>query len=184
VLSLILSVLVGAGIGSALGYFGQCSSGTCPLTSTWWRGALYGAGMGLLFGLTSFRTGSAAASQVSRNVKQIAAEAFEAEVVQAPLPVVVDFFAPWCGPCKALAPVLDEQAAHFTNQVKFVTVNVDEAPSLAQRFGISAVPTLLFFRNGQVVDTLRGMASTEALRARLQSLAGTSAAAAPAVQVH
>jgi hypothetical protein len=58
VLPLILSVLIGGGIGSALGYFGQCSSGTCPLTSTWWRGALYGAAMGLLFGLTSLGNSS------------------------------------------------------------------------------------------------------------------------------
>jgi thioredoxin 1 len=180
VLSLILSVLIGGGVGSALGYFGQCSSGTCPLTSTWWRGALYGAGMGLLVGLTSLRTGSGTASQPSRNVKQVTAEAFEAEVAQAPTPVVVDFYAPWCGPCKAMAPVLDELAGQFTNQVKFVRINVDEAPVLAQRFGITGVPTLLLFKNGKPVDTVVGLTSATALRERLRSLAGRLSAAAPA----
>ncbi len=73
-LSLILSVLVGGGIGSMMGYFGQCSSGTCPLTSTWWRGALYGAGMGLLVGLSSFHAASAPSSHSTPSAKPISAE--------------------------------------------------------------------------------------------------------------
>jgi hypothetical protein len=71
VLSLILSVVIGGGVGAALGYFGQCSSGTCPLTSTWWRGAIYGAAMGLLFGLTSMRSGSTWVNPSTTNVKLI-----------------------------------------------------------------------------------------------------------------
>jgi thioredoxin 1 len=181
VLSLILSVLVGGGVGCALGYFGQCSSGTCPLTSTWWRGALYGAGMGLLFGLTSQRTGSSRASQPDLNVKQISPEAFETEVVGATMPVVVGFFAPWCGPCKAMAPVLDALAGQFTNQVKFVKVNVDEAPALAQRFEVRGVPTIMFFRTGKPVETLVGLTSAAAIRQRLELLAGKMSAAAASV---
>jgi hypothetical protein len=79
VLSLTLSVLLGSGIGTALGYFGQCSSGTCPLTSTWWRGALYGAGMGLLFGLTSMRGRSATASDHRPNVPQTTEKSSDAD---------------------------------------------------------------------------------------------------------
>ena len=171
-LSLILSVLVGSGIGAALGYFGQCSSGTCPLTSTWWRGALYGAGMGLLFGVTSMRSGSAAISQSSKNVKIIGESEFEAEVTQGETPVLVDFYAPWCGPCKMLAPVLDDLAGQFTSQVKFVKVNVDNAATLARRYDITGVPTLLFFKNGKVVDSISGLTSAGALKARLRSFAG------------
>lgn len=177
-LPLVLSVLIGGGIGAALGYFGQCSSGTCPLTSTWWRGALYGAAMGLLIGFTSVRRGSAAAmNESSAQVKRIAEAEFDAEVTRAATPVLVDFYAPWCGPCKALAPVLEDVAGQFTNQIKFVKVNVDEAPNLAQRYQIRAVPTLLVFKNGQVTDTLTGLTSAAALRSRLQAVVSPPMAA-------
>ena len=78
-LSLILSVLVGSGIGTALGYFGQCSSGTCPLTSTWWRGALYGAVMGLLFGLTSMPRHSPTTADPHPKIPQTADKDSDAE---------------------------------------------------------------------------------------------------------
>ncbi len=173
-LPLIVSVFVGSGIGAALGYFGQCSSGTCPLTSTWWRGALYGAAMGLLVGLVSGRSGATAAPQATRNVKMISEAQFDAEVTQASVPVVVDFYAPWCGPCKALSPILDELAGPLTNQVRFVKINVDEAPVLARRFDIQGVPTIMFFKDGKVVDSLVGLPSRGALQARLETLAGKS----------
>ena len=179
-LSLILSVLVGSGIGATLGYFGQCSSGTCPLTSTWWRGALYGAGMGLLFGVTSLRSGSPSVNQSTKNVKLIGQSEFEAEVTKAETPVLVDFYAPWCGPCKTLAPVLDDLAGQFTNQVKFVKVNVDKAAELARRYDITSVPTLLFLKNGKIVDNVSGLISADALRARLRSFAGAHAAVSSA----
>ncbi len=84
--------------------------------------------------------------------------------------MVVDFFAPWCGPCKALAPVVDSLAASSAGRVKFVKLNVDEAPALAQRFQVQGVPTLLFFWHGQVTDTVVGLVSAEELQARLQAL--------------
>jgi thioredoxin 1 len=173
---LIFSLLIGAGIGAALGHFGQCSSGTCPLTSTWWRGALYGAAVGGLFYFASGRSGPSAANQSTPNVKGISEAQFEAEVTQAALPVVVDFYAVWCGPCKRLAPLLDELAGPLTNRVKFAKVNIDEAPALARQFRVEAVPTLLLFRNGKVVDTIVGLPTRDVLKARLESLAGAGAA--------
>ncbi len=175
-LPLILSVVVGGGIGAALGRFGQCASGACPLTSTWWRGALYGAGLGLAFFVMSGGGSSTAMNQSTQNVKHITESGFAAEVVPAAVPVVVDFYATWCGPCKALAPVVDELAGRFAGRVKFVKVNVDEAPALARRFEIQGVPTLLFFRDGKVVDAQVGLASAGALQARLELLVGTAAA--------
>lgn len=180
-LPVIFSVLIGGGLGAALGYTGQCSSGTCPLISTWWRGALYGAALGLLFGFTSARGRTSAIDPSATNVKHIAEGEFEAEVAAAPTPVLVDFYAPWCGPCKSLAPALDDLAGQFTPRVKFVKINVDEAPALAQRFGIGSIPTLLFFKNGRVVDSLEGLAPAAVLKTRLQSFAGmNTVVAAPA----
>jgi thioredoxin 1 len=169
---LMISVLVGGGIGAALGYFGKCSSGTCPLTSTWWRGALYGAVLGCLFYFISGGGRAASMNKSTANIKLIKEGEFDAEVVQSSLPVVVDFYATWCGPCKLLAPMLDELAGPLANQVKFVKINVDEAPSLSQRFDIQAIPTLIFFKNGKVVDRLIGLPSKDTLKMRLGSLAG------------
>ena len=177
-LSLIGSLLIGGGLGAAVGYFGKCSSGTCPLTSTWWRGAMYGALCGLLFHFMSGSGGSASMNESTPNVKRISQGQFEAEVAQAALPVVVDFYATWCGPCKILSPMLDKLAGSFSNKIQFVKINVDESPALSQRFEIQGIPTLLFFNHGKVVDTVVGLSSSDSLKMRLESLAKMDAAAA------
>ena len=169
-LSLIFSMLVGGGLGAALGRWGQCTSGACPLTANWRRGALYGAGLGLVFSIMSGGGDSKTMNQSTPNVKRITEGAFEAEVVHAPGPVLVDFYATWCGPCKALAPVVDELAGQFAGRIRFLKINVDEAPALADRFAIQGVPTLLFFHDGKVVDRQVGSLSADALKARLEAL--------------
>jgi thioredoxin 1 len=103
---------------------------------------------------------------------------FEVEVVRSTLPVVVDFYAPWCGPCKGLSPLLDQLAGPPTNKVKFVNINVDEATTLAQRLEIQGVPTLVFFEGGEVVDSLVGLPSSDTRKMRLESLAKVDAVAA------
>jgi thioredoxin 1 len=86
-------------------------------------------------------------------------------------PVVVDFFATWCGPCKTLAPRIDKVAGEFGDRVKFVSVNIDQAPSLAAKYKVEGVPTLLFVSaDGKVADASVGLLSAETLRARLESL--------------
>jgi thioredoxin 1 len=173
-LPLMLTLLAGAGIGAALGYFGRCSSGGCPLTANWRRGALFGAVLGLMFHLASGPSGSAAVTESARNVKRIGEAQFEAEVAKSALPVVVDFYADWCGPCKMLAPRMEELAGQFTNRVKFVKVNVDEATALARRFEVQAIPTLVFFKEGKVADRLVGLHAKDELEARIKALAGTN----------
>jgi thioredoxin len=84
--------------------------------------------------------------------------------------VLVDLFAPWCGPCKALAPIVDDLAGQLSSKIKCVKVNVDEAQALSQRFDIQGVPTILLVKNGKVIDTLVGMATAHVLKARLRSL--------------
>ncbi|MBD65214.1 MAG: thioredoxin [Halobacteriovoraceae bacterium] len=90
------------------------------------------------------------------NLSNINKDSFETEVLKSNTPVVVDFWAEWCGPCKALAPVLEEISDEVGSNAKVVKVNVDEAGELAQQYGIRGIPTLIFFKDGEVKSTLVG----------------------------
>lgn len=103
---------------------------------------------------------------------ELSEDSFEQEVLKASLPVLVDFYAPWCGPCKMIAPLLEQLAVEFQGRIKFAKVNVDDAPGLAANFGISGVPTLALFRDGQLADQMVGFRGTTAFRAWLE--AGTA----------
>jgi thioredoxin 1 len=81
---------------------------------------------------------------------------FEAEVLQAGGPVLVDFWAEWCGPCKQLSPLVDEIAQEMAGKVKVVKVNIDESPEAPTKYGVRGIPTLMIFRDGQVIDTRVG----------------------------
>ncbi len=81
---------------------------------------------------------------------------FEAEVLKSSTPVVVDFWAEWCGPCKQLSPVLDEVASDLAGKVKIVKVNIEDAPEAPSKYGVRGVPTLIIFKNGEVVGSRAG----------------------------
>ena len=87
---------------------------------------------------------------------QLNEQNFEQEVSRADLPVLVDFWASWCGPCRMLSPVIAEIAEEYAGKVKVGKVNVDEQPNLANRYGIASIPTVMLFKNGEVVSTSLG----------------------------
>lgn len=94
---------------------------------------------------------------------------WQAEVINSSVPVVVDFWAPWCGPCRIIAPIIEELATEMSERVKFGKLNTDENPNIAMRYGIRAIPTIMLFKNGDVVDTRIGVQPKEALRQMINS---------------
>lgn len=92
----------------------------------------------------------------SDSIVELNESSFDAEVINSDKPVLVDFWAPWCGPCKALAPVIDEISDDFADKVKVGKVNVDDNPEISMKFGIRSIPTLIVFKGGEVQDQIIG----------------------------
>jgi thioredoxin 1 len=104
----------------------------------------------------------------NEHVLTVADADFEATVVQAAEPFLLDFWAPWCGPCKAIGPVIDELAAEFAGRVKIGKMNVDDNPVTPGKFGIRAIPTLIVFKGGEVADQVTGAVGKQQLKAMIE----------------
>ncbi|MBW1777235.1 MAG: thioredoxin [Deltaproteobacteria bacterium] len=100
---------------------------------------------------------------MAQGVMEVSDTSFEDEVLQAGQPVLVDFWAPWCGPCRAISPIVEELAGAFGDRIKFAKCNVDDNPVTPGKYGIRAIPTLIFFKEGTVVEQVTGMVAKSKL---------------------
>jgi len=100
---------------------------------------------------------------MAEGILEISDGSFDAEVLKSDTPVLVDFWAPWCGPCRAIAPVIEELVASYGEQVKFAKCNVDDNPVTPGKYGIRAIPTLILFKGGEVADQITGIVAKSKL---------------------
>lgn len=176
-LKYLIGVLIGGGVGAILGAQRSCETGACPLTSNPYTGAIYGAMMGFLlvgafFVPQTARQSTKEDSTVSSNDNQAvisvkSVDEFKAQVLGSDVPVLVDFWAPWCGPCRAQMPIVEQVAANADNRARVVKVNVDEAVDIAESFGVQSIPTLVVLNGGKEHKRFVGVQSAEVLKAAL-----------------
>jgi len=153
---ILLGVLIGGAIGAGLGYFGKCSSGSCPLTANPYRGAIYGAVMGALL-VSVFSAGTKEKAESSNIIHITSDTDFKTNVLDAQGICLVDLFSNRCPPCKILAPTISSLADKYAGRVTVCKVDIDKAPAVARRYGVRAIPTVLIIKKGKEVNRLVGL---------------------------
>ena len=172
-IQLVVGLLIGGSLGALMGYFGKCATGACPLTANPWRGGFIGAMIGGLFAFSAGSSRSSTPASVSQEgvasastpggSQQAAprhitsAEEFESVVLKADKPVLVDFYADWCGPCRMLAPTIEKLAKQYDGRAVVCKVNVDHLGQVAGRYEIQGIPAVLIFNKGKEVQRLVGL---------------------------
>ena len=106
----------------------------------------------------------------AKNLLHVRDENFEAEILKSDIPVAVDFWASWCGPCHAIAPILEELAEQYRDKLKVAKCNVDENPVTPGKYGIRAIPTLIFFKDGKVFDQITGVVSKASIESAIKRI--------------
>ncbi len=115
-------------------------------------------------------------------LQEVSDQDFESIVLQSDVPVLVDFWAPWCGPCKAIGPMIDQLARQYAGRIRVTKMNVDDNTATPARFGIKSVPTIMLFKDGNLFEQLAGMVSRPALEKAVQNLLAGTAPASPFVE--
>ena len=103
-------------------------------------------------------------------VTEVNDQNFESEILKCDTPVVVDFWAPWCGPCRMITPVTEKLSEEYANRVKFCKLNVDENPEMGRKYGVMSIPLLLFFKDSQQVDSVLGVVPEAMIKPKVESL--------------
>ena len=112
---------------------------------------------------------------MSANVTEVTDQEFETSVIKSERPVLVDFWAPWCGPCRAIAPIVEELAGEYQGKVEFAKLNTDDNQRTAMKYGIMAIPTLVLFRGGNEVARVTGVQSKQNLKKTIDGVVGAAA---------
>ena len=112
------------------------------------------------------------AKSMSDKIANLTTDSFDSTIAAATTPVLVDFWAPWCGPCKAIAPILEELATELDGKLKIAKVNIDDNDAVAAKYGVRAIPTMIIFKGGKAVETLVGMMPKAAIKAKLAAHVG------------
>ena len=145
-LKAVVIILVGAGLGALMGYFGKCSSGSCPLTANPYRGAAWGAFLALIIAYPMIVRAFSKPLPSSPNVIHVDTEDdFSAAIAKGVC--LVDFYADWCGPCRALSPTINQIADDYKDRAKVLKINVDKFPSLARKYNAGSIPTVIVLKD-------------------------------------
>lgn len=154
---ILIITALGTGAGALLGHFGQCTSGACPLTANPMRGAFVGGIISALFAISSAGAARTQDRESEDEVPHVnGMEQFQAEVLNSHVPVLVDFYANWCGPCRALSPTITLLHRQYAPRMKVIKVNVDRNRDVARRFDVRGIPRLLVFKNGEIIASQTG----------------------------
>lgn len=171
-LKIIAGILIGGAIGAVLGYYGKCSSGACPLTANPYRGAAYGAFLGV-FVAAVFSSGSGN-NMNNKSPKEIQTQTkekkqmvihiesvsdFQTKVLDADVVSLVDFYSDRCPPCKMLAPIITSLGQKYDGKANICKVDVDSVSALAQKYNVRAIPTVLIIKNDQEAERIVGLRS-------------------------